>query len=114
MGPAGRLAETERGWPIGMAQEGDDRVSARKANEKTRKRRSAFEYDPNTVRPQIATAATGTETYWDTPRIWNAAPTPANSLTVRPALAITSNVSARKLLRTENCSRRRPPRPLPE
>ncbi len=77
-----------------------------------RNRRSAFEYDPNTVNPHMTTASTGTETYWDTPKIWNAAPTPANSLTVRPALATINKRSASELFRTENCSRKRPAEPL--
>ena len=51
--------------------------------------------------------------YWETPKICIAAPTPANSLTVRPALAMSSRDMAPNVLRAENCSRMRPPRPSP-
>ena len=85
----------------------------RKASVRTRKSRSAREYEPRTVRAHTAAAAIGIEMYWDTPKICIAAPTPANSLTVRPALAMRSRDSAANVLRAENCSRIRPPSPSP-
>ena len=86
---------------------------ARKASVRMRNKRSALEYEPITVSTHTPTAAIGIETYLETPRISMAAPTPANSLTVRPALATSSSTSAPVVPRTENCSRIRPPSPSP-
>ena len=46
-----------------------------------------------------AAAAIGIEMYWETPKICIAAPTPANSLTVRPALAMSKRDNAPNVLR---------------
>src|ERR1700680_1149467 len=87
---------------------------ARNVTDSSKNTRSAYRYDPKITTDQIPTAARGTATYRETPKISNAAPIPANSDTTSPRFATTRHTTANVAVRSENCSRISETRPSPE